>query len=133
MSIPVELAKLREAMTSLVRAPYLLTVGDDGRAHCVATPCRWHGDELELEAGNRTLANAAARPSVSLLWPPNDADGYSLIVDAEVTSEAGSGSGDNVVRVRPSRAVLHRPAAGAPPTDGCDADCVPLLDRATGG
>ena len=133
MSIPVELAELHEAITGLERAPYLLTVGDDGRPHCVATPCRWHDDELELEAGNRTLANAGARPSVSLLWPPNVADGYSLIVDAEVVHAERSGTGDNVVRVRPSRAVLHRPASGSAPTEGCDADCVPLLDRATGG
>ena len=128
----MELAKLREAMTSLERAPYLLTVGDDRRAHCVATPCRWRGDELELEVGNRTLANAAVHPAVSLLWPPNEADGYSLIVDAEVTSTEGSGAGDNIVRARPSAAVLPRPAAGGPVTEGCTADCVPLLDRATG-
>ena len=130
MSIPVELAELSDALQGLERAPYLLTVGDDGRAHCVAVAWRWHDDELELEPGNRTLANASARPLVSLVWPPDEVGGYSLIVDADVTHTTRSESGDNVLRVRPTRAVLHRPATQASPApDGCGADCVPLLDR----
>jgi hypothetical protein len=134
MSISVELAELHAAVQDLERPAYFLTVGDDGRAHCVAVVSRWRDDELELEVGNRTLANARARGLVSLLWPPNDAGGYSLIVDAEITLSHGTGSGDNVVRVRPTRAVLHRPAAGIEAanqaTDECASDCVPLLDRA---
>jgi hypothetical protein len=135
MSIPVELAALQEAIESLERAPYLLTVGDDGRAHSVAVDARWRDGELEIAVGNRTLANASSRPLVSLLWPPDEPGGYSLIVDAEVTSTRGTGSGDNAVRVRPTRAVLHRPAATdgsgtAATADACAADCVPLLDRA---
>ncbi len=130
MSIPVELEALRDTIADLARPPYLLTVADDGRAHSVAVDCSWRGDELELPVGNRTLTNAAARPLVSLLWPPNDVGGYSLIVDAEVTHTAGTGAGDNRVRVRPTRAVLHRPAASATDASaGCASDCVPLLDR----
>jgi hypothetical protein len=112
VSIPVELAALQDAIEGLSRAPYLLTVDDEGRAHSVAVGATWSGDELELQVGNRTLANAAVRPLVSLLWPPDDAGGYSLIVDAGVTSTQGTGEGDNVVRVQPTRAVLHRPAVG---------------------
>jgi hypothetical protein len=69
---------------------------------------------------------------VSLLWPPNDPDGYSLIVDATVTATAGTGEGegDNVVRLQPTRAVLHRPAPeGATLAPGCGADCIPLTGR----
>ncbi len=133
MSIPVELAGLDDALQGLERAPYLLTVGADGRAHCVAVGWRWRDDELELEPGNRTLANAIARPLVGLLWPPNEPGGYSLIVDADVTHAEPGGSGDNVLRVRPSHAVLHRPArVDAPTTDDCSADCVPLLERRRG-
>jgi hypothetical protein len=72
--------------------------------------------------GSRTLANARARPRVTLLWPPRDRDGYSLIVDALVTDAA-----DSAVRLRPTRAVLHRPAV-APTGPGCTADCIPLED-----
>lgn len=127
MSIGVDLEQLRATIDELERAPYLLTVSDDGRAHSVAVAWQWHDDEIDCAVGNRTVANARSRPDVSLLWAPNDAGGYSLIVDATVTATAGSGNGDNVVRLQPTRAVLHRPAAdGATLREGCGADCIPL-------
>lgn len=126
MSIQVELEQLQSAIASHERAPYLLTVGDDGRPHSVAVEWRWNDDELDLSIGNRTLANARERGLVTLLWAPNEPNGHSLIVDGIVTHHQGSGSGDNLVRFRPTRAVLHRPAAGPTDTD-CGADCVPLL------
>ena len=130
MSIAVDLERLRETIDTLERAPYLLTVSDDGRAHSVAVAWQWHEDEITCAVGNRTLANAGTRPDVSLLWPPNDADGYSLIVDATVTATSGTGTGDNLVRLQPTRAVLHRPAPdGATLATGCGADCVPLIRR----
>jgi hypothetical protein len=108
--------------------PYLLTVSDDLSPHCVAVVVSWIDDELVLETGNRTKANAAARPSVSLLWPPTVADGYCLIVDATVTATGGTGQGDNTMSVRPIRAVLHRPAAsGEADPSACGSDCVPLF------
>ena len=128
MSIAVDLEQLRATIDTMERAPYLLTVSDDGRAHSVAVAWEWHDDELDCAVGNRTLGNARSRPEVSLLWAPNDADGYSLIVDATVTATAGTGTGDNVVRLQPTRAVLHRPAPdGATLAAGCGADCVPLV------
>ena len=127
MSIGVDLEQLRATIDTLTRAPYLLTVSDDGRAHSVAVAWQWHEHEIDCAVGNRTLTNARSRPEVSLLWAPNDADGYSLIVDGTVTATAGSGTGDNVVRVQPTRAVLHRPAPeGAALAEGCGADCIPL-------
>lgn len=128
MSIPVELAALREAIEAHERAPYFLTVGDDGRPHGVQIEWSWRDDELELSVGNRTAGNAKARMRVSLVWPPNDLGGYSLIVDGDVTNTAlrVEGAGDNVVRMQPTRAVFHRPAT-RPTTEGCDADCVPIL------
>ncbi len=125
MSIPVGLSELRAAIEDTDRAPFFLTVGADGRPHSVAVTPTWAGDALALPVGHRTLANAADRTLVSLIWPARGPDGYTLIVDADVTTTSGTGAGDNAVRVRPTRAVLHRPATG--PTDAaCGADCVPL-------
>jgi hypothetical protein len=124
MSIPVELRRLRGAIGDTDRAPYLLTVSDGDRPHSVAVDFTWHGDDLEFPVGNSTLANARARPHVTVLWAPKDAAGYSLIVDAEVTHAVGNGDGDNLIRVRPTRAVLHRPAAGVAQHDDCGADCI---------
>jgi hypothetical protein len=130
VSIAVDLEQLRATIDTLERAPYLLTVSDDGRAHSVAVAWQWHDDEITCAVGNRTLANARQRPEVSLLWAPNDADGYSLIVDATVTAASGDGGDDNLVRLQPTRAVLHRPAPeGATLAPGCGADCIPLTPR----
>ncbi len=106
MSIAVEIDRLREAIADFERAPYLLTTSDDGRAHSVAVTVGWAGDEIELQGGRRTAANARTRALVALLWPPDDPSGHSLIVDGDVATV----SDDDVVRIRPTRAVLHRPA-----------------------
>ena len=128
MSIPVALDRLRAEMQRFEVSPYLLTVSDDASPHCVAVVVSWTDDELVMATGNRTKANAAARPSVSLLWAPIAAGGYSLIVDATVTETRGTGQGDNAVTVRPTRAVLHRPAgSGEADPSACGSDCVPVV------
>jgi hypothetical protein len=127
MSVVVELERVREAISETDRLPYLITVSDDGRPHTVAVACSWDDDEVVIAAGSRTLANARARPQVTLLWPPRDRGGYSLIVDASVTDTT-----DATVRLQPTRAVLHRPA-DAPTRTGCTADCIPLEAHAGGG
>jgi hypothetical protein len=126
MSIPVGLERLNAEAERLGAAPYLLTVADDGRPHAVAVAVSWEGAVLRAKLGKRSAANIAARPLVSLLWPPAEAGGYSLIVDATAGLE---GSGDEVrARIEPTSGVLHRPASGPPkPGSSCDADCVPLL------
>ena len=130
MSVAVALDELRAVLAALERAPYLVTVTDDGRPHAVAVPWSWRDDDLEVPAGTRTLANATARPDVTLLWPANDPGGYTLIVDGTAVHTEGTGTGDNLLRVRPTRAVRHRPATG--PTDtACGADCVPLTGEAS--
>jgi hypothetical protein len=121
MSIPVPLEKLRAAIAERGGIAFLLTVTDDARPHAVHVPLRWEGDVLAAEVGKRSAQNAAARPSVSLLAPARDLGDYSLIVDGTAVV-AG-----NEVRITPTKAVLHRPAAAPDPAAACAADCVPLL------
>lgn len=125
MSIPVDLEHLR-AETERFGPPYLLSVDDAGRAHAVATEAWWEGGALVVKLGRRSAANLAARPLVSLLWPPCEVGGYSLIVDGTAALE---GAGDSLrARIEPTRGVLHRPARPAAELrPGCGADCVPLL------
>jgi len=129
MSIKVELDELRAAIDESDRAPYLVTTSDDLRPHTVAVQPTWDGDELVVAVGNRTLANSAARPAVCLLWPPTDHAGYSLIVDADVVgterTDGDARDDANRVRLRPTRAVRHRPAPGLAP-DAYDPDCVTI-------
>jgi hypothetical protein len=122
MSIPVPLDELAR---TLHRYPlsYLLTVSDGDRVHAVAASAVVEHDRLRVgPLGRRTLANAAERPAVTLLWPPVEPDGYSLIVDGAAEMSDGG------VLVSPTRAVLHRAAATgatAPAdTDACVSDCI---------
>jgi hypothetical protein len=129
VSIPVALDEVRREADTRRAAPYLLTVADDGRPHAVAVALRWQDGRARCEVGRRTGANAEARPLVSLVWPPDEPGGYSLIVDGTAARQEG------VVLIEPTGAVLHRPASEpAPPGaaeagEACVSDCQRLLPR----
>jgi hypothetical protein len=97
-------------------ACYLLTVSDDSRPHLLAlrpTVVAGSGAAervLRFDAGGgRACRNAAARPDVTLVFPPNaGSEGMSLVVD-------GTGVVDGaIVDVTPTSVVLHRKAPGEP-------------------
>jgi hypothetical protein len=121
VSIAVGLDDLRRKIDELGTDPYLLTVGENGRAHSVAVPVRWSGDDLVVSAGNTTSANAVARPLVALLWAPSERGDFSLIVDATFVDRETTDAGTELT-LRPTRAVLHRPAPS-----GTGSDCAPVV------
>ena len=107
---------------------YLVTIGDDGRPHVTAvSPVATDHGLVVADLGRRTRANLAARPVVTLVWPPSTADGYSLIVDGDSALSGGA------LVVTPTRAVLHRPAPAPAPGPGCGADCVEVPTGTEGG
>lgn len=87
---------------------YLLTVSDDERPHLLAlrpTVVADHTPALRFEVGGgRAGRNASARPDVSLVFPPRDDGGMSLVVDGVARVDGPT------VDVVPTRAVLHRAA-----------------------
>lgn len=113
MSIPVSLDQLGDEIARAVTAPYLVTVGDDGRPHCVSVAVRWEAGLLITDVGRTTVANATVRPLVTVVWPPGRPGELTLIVDA--TAATGSTSG---VRLSPTSAVLHRAPPPDPPLAG---------------
>jgi hypothetical protein len=121
MSVKVDLDQLAAALTDFAFA-YLITVDDAHHAHTVAVDPVFADAEFDLgPVGRTTRSNAAQHGDVTLLWPPREPDGYTLIVDgrAELMGES--------LRVRPTRAVLHRRATpDSPGASGCGDDCVPL-------
>ena len=120
MSIKVDIDELASALKEFSYA-YLITVGADHRAHAIAIQPVLAGGVLELGTpGATTSRNLEQNGVVTLVWPPREPGGYSLIVD-------GTGTPGPSLTVTPQRAVLHRPAGEAPagPT-GCPNDCVPL-------
>jgi len=124
VSVKVDLDQLAEALAGFTLA-YLITVGDDYRAHTVAVePAVADGMVDVGSVGNSTRRNVTAHPDVTVVWPPSAAGGYTLIVDGrgELTDDGAT------LRVAPSRAVLHRKATPDSPaaSAGCLHDCVPL-------
>lgn len=117
MSVKVDLDQLAEALADFTFA-YLITVGDDYRAHTVAVDAVFADGTFDVgSVGNTTRRNMADHPDVTLVWPPSEPGGYTLIVD-------GRGEGSVVT---PVRAVLHRAAAPSAPTaSGCGDDCIPI-------
>lgn len=123
MSIKVDMDRLAETLADFPFA-YLVTVGDDFRAHTVAVEPVLVDGLLQIgSVGTSTRRNASAHPGVTLVWPPHEPGGYTLIVDGHATVEAG-------LRIRPTGAVLHRkPGPDSPaPASGCGDDCVPLRE-----
>jgi hypothetical protein len=122
MSVKVDLAELASALGDFTFA-YLITVGDDFRAHTVAVqPVLTDGVIDVGSIGNTTRKNVCRHDGVTLVWPPTKAGGYTLIVDGQAQPT------DDGLKVLPSRAVLHRPATPETPAanPGCLHDCVPL-------
>jgi hypothetical protein len=127
MSLPVPLEGLRAALAERGGSAYVLTVSDDVRPHAVHVPVQWEGDVLVADVGKRSAANAVARPAVSLLYPVRTDGDYSLIVDGTAVVESPQDAPR--LRIAPTKAVLHRPAAVPNPAPPCGADCVPILPR----
>ena len=131
MSSPVELARLQEAVDGYGPVAYFLSVSADGRPHAVEVEVSWvETGDLVVHPGSGTAANAQARPLVSLVWPPTEPGGYSLIVDGAVVTVSTAGVGDNTVVVAPTRAVQHRRGrAGDPDARAHGSDCVRVFSK----
>jgi hypothetical protein len=122
MSVKVDVHELAEKLRDYGFA-YLLTVTDDQRTRAVAvTPAPGEGGLTFTDGlGRGTRANLSVRPDVTLLWPPRDASGYTLIADGRVTVT------EDMATFVAEHAVLHRPADhGTPGASGCGNDCVPV-------
>jgi hypothetical protein len=121
MSKPVDMQVLAKTVADYGFA-YLITIAEGERIHTSPVQPTLVGVDLLVPAPSaRVQKNTEQRRQVSLVWPPREPDGYSLIVDGGATLE-----GDNL-RVIPSRAILHRPEVIAPPDgDSCVADCIEI-------
>lgn len=120
MSIAVSLEHLAEELSRMGTWAYLLTVSDEGRSHLVATGMRWEGDELVATVGHRSIANASLRPLVTLVWPPVETAGHSLIVDGTARVLPLPEGRDGRILITPTWAVWHRPAPDADSPASCD-------------
>ena len=126
MSIPVPVEELGDTVERFGPTPFLLTTSDDGRPHATHVVVAVDGAVLSCPLGRRTARNGLARPKVSLLWPPAEPGGYSLIVDGDI-AVAGDPEEDPTGAVTATKAVLHRPAPVEGAEDAaCGSDCLQI-------
>jgi hypothetical protein len=109
MSVPVNLDALAAQMGVYGPVAFVVTTSSDGRPHTVSVRVELAGDVLRAAVGRTTATNAAARPAVTVLWPPATDPRYSLIVDADAVVDGTPGV-DAVLAMTPGRAVQHRQA-----------------------
>ena len=112
MSIAVAIEDLAEAIRHQIGWCYLLTVSDSAQARLLAIVPAWDNAGMSLHAvvGQRTADNVNARPNVSMVWPPADAGGYSLIADGIAIVD------ELTITFTPTSAVLHRSAVAEQPS-----------------
>jgi len=121
----VDFERLADALGDY-RFAYLVTVDDDYRVHTVTVEPELRERVMDVGLiGGRTRKNVESRSAVTLLWPPSEPGGYSLIVDG--TGEVADSDEDTTaLQVVPTRALLHRNADPTTPgsATGCLHDCV---------
>ena len=102
MSVVVELAEIPERLREFGRG-YLLT-SRDGLVKAVSVRAvAEDGTLLVATPGRGSVANVVDNPAVTLLFPPPESPGMTLLVDG-----TGAAEGDDV-RITPTGAVLHKP------------------------
>ncbi len=101
MSVVVDLAEIPDRLREFDRG-YLLTTRE-GRVKAVSVRAVPESGTLVVATpGRGSVANVAASPEVTLLFPPLVSGGMTLLVDGTASAE-----GDDV-RVTPTGAVLHK-------------------------
>lgn len=123
MSIPVDPADLRQALADF-DSGYLLSTSSPQVKVVTVDPVAGDDGTLRIAGpGRGTLRNLAENPAVTVVFPPLERHGYTLLVDGRAAAD-----GEDVV-VTATAAVLHRPAAhadGPLPPDRCGHDCAPV-------
>lgn len=102
MSVVVDLTELPARLEEFDRG-YLLT-SREGLVKAVSVRAVVEGDRLRVPTpGGGSLRNVGSNPPVTLLFPPVESPGMTLLVDGTAEVDA-----EDVV-ITPSGAVLHKP------------------------
>ncbi|WP_148043277.1 pyridoxamine 5'-phosphate oxidase family protein [Flexivirga caeni] len=118
MSIAVDPDALAETVAGFGSAHVLSTDGTKVRTVCADVTLA--EGVFHVPRSRHTALNVESHPAITLLFPPTEHHGYSLIVDGDAQD-----TGTELL-LAPTSAVLHRPAAhadGPVAPGGCEDDC----------
>jgi hypothetical protein len=123
------LDRLRSEIASCTSEPYLLTITAEHRPHSGTVTVDWDAAGTALLVGPAPSSwpesDARGYRQVTLLWPPAEPGGYSLIVDGPARTVHNGGQPQ--LEVTPAKAVWHRRGpAPASATSSCGSDCIPI-------
>jgi hypothetical protein len=124
------LDRLRQEMEGAAGPSYLITIRSDLRLHCGVVAPTWDATGTRLLAAAPSSwpdSAAAALVNVTLLFPPDAPDGYTLIIDGVAAREVLS---DGSLEITVTRAVRHRRGESASGSM-CTSDCIPILDASS--
>lgn len=127
-SLTGPLDQLRLESARFGAEPYLITVTSAGKPHCSPVRVEWadSSEDCLIVPAPRAWSTppVGEKRPVSLLYPPVEPGGYSLVVDGDADGAAP------LLTVRVTRAVLHRRGQPARPDQtACGSDCVPIFPR----
>lgn len=130
MTIPVAIGDLERVLTTFGSA-YLITIGT-GHTKVVTVDPVVEGRVLLVPTPSRgSAANIAANPAVTVVWPPLEPRGFTLIVDGTAVAD------EDGITVAPEHGILHRPSTHADgpeapyplqanPNPSCGHECAPI-------
>lgn len=97
----VTLPDLPKAIRRRTASPFLVSIGEHA-PKVVSVHVDVRGAFLAMSVGGGTMANVAARPAVTLVWPADSVHpDHTLLVDGQATEE------DGLLVVVPSSAIMH--------------------------
>jgi PhnB protein len=117
MSVPVDIAALATEVARFGSCALLVTTSPEQQAHVTSVLVRLEAGELVMGAGRRSRANAAANPSVTVVWTAGPDPAYCLLVDGSAREAADRA--DETLAVSPTAAVLHRRADASEELPSC--------------
>jgi hypothetical protein len=106
----VEFADVRRRVHEFGDRATLVTVTESSAPHVVSTVVEVIDDRLRTRVGNRTAANLAEHPALSLVWQPLSGGEYQLIVDgiAEPNVAKQADDGATTISIVVTGGILHR-------------------------
>lgn len=114
-------ATLREVLSEYGPKAYLLTMSSDG-PHTSHVSVVQDKSGLSCAVSKSAARNISEKTPVSLLWPPLEKGGYSIVVNADATKTEKAGI--PTVKLALTKAVFHRPGQPTEDTPGvCRSDC----------
>ena len=106
----VEFADVRRRVEEFGDRATLVTVTESSAPHVVSTVVEVIDDRLLTRVGQRTAANLAEHPALSLVWQPAGGGEYQLIVDgiAEPVAATQAVDGATTISIAVTGGILHR-------------------------